>query len=100
MTRKIGENFFFRKSFFRKKNLIVFFSTLFESRLVMMHDDPPNGNVSRRRSITLMCLGRSAGHVRGPCCACQASYICLWSFYVDRSTALLLSIFDLPGLCF
>ena len=38
--------------------------------------------------------------MRGSCCACQASYVCLWSFYVDRSMTLLLSIFDLLGLYF
>ena len=79
----------------------VFFSALFVSTLVMMHDEPPrNANVSWRWSITLVSLGGSAGHVRDSCCACQASNICLWSLYVDRSTTLVLSIFDLLSLCF
>ena len=39
------------------------------------------------------------GHARGCCCACQAPYTLLWSFYVDRSTTYLLSIFDPPSLC-
>ena len=92
----------FGKCFLERNKKINFFSpALFVSTLVMMHDDPPpNANVSRRGSFTRMSPGERAGHTRGSCCACQASYISFWSFYVDQSTTLLLSILDPPSLCF
>ena len=50
MTPKIVEKKFFWKTFFWKnKGQKMFFSALFVSTLVMMHDDPPQtANVSRK----------------------------------------------------
>ena len=66
--KKIGD-------FFSEQKQTFFLFALFVYTLVMMHDDPPIANVSRRWSITLMSLGGGAGHVRGSCRARQAIYI-------------------------